>query len=337
MTYLEHPLRKVFRPLTDQPVSDQTPERIKSENNLSLITTVKRQLGFYVYPLKNFLQKQMIVKKLREIDERLGAGQMPDIISLGNKGFAQDIFLNRVRKIISGHPETVLCFGCGMGDEVVNVAKFLRPSKIVGIDYFNYDRYWKSLAEKIKEKFRLDARFFQLDYKTPQMELLNSADIIYSSAVLEHLGNMGQIFSLISKFQKKHSYFVAQWGPMWYSYSGDHISGELGLEMGYQHLLLGTDEYLDYYKSHPRNVNDAKRNIPTWLELGLHNFAMYDEYILGLKKYFGEIINLQWLISPQGIGFRKRFPAIWERILDKNKHITELDLLIQSAGIVLRR
>lgn len=123
---------------------------------------------------------------------------------------------------------------------------------------------------------------------------------------------------------------------MWYSYSGDHISAELGFEYAYHHLLLG-DSYFEFYKEHPRNTEDIKNGRLTWLELGLHNFATHNEYILNLTEYFGNIDYLQWVICKEAFDYKHMYSKQWNQLLSSSNNIKELDLVLGYAGIVLTK
>src|SRR4029079_5363983 len=121
------------------------------------------------------------------------------VISVGHKGFAQEIFLSRIRKVLTKSPDTVLCFGCGMGDETLTVARQLRPKRIVGIDYFNFHSYWELLKTKLK-KLNVEAQFFQFDHLNQKSEFAHSIDLVYSHAVLEHLRSMDETFSILKEW-----------------------------------------------------------------------------------------------------------------------------------------
>ncbi len=230
-----------------------------------------------------------------------------------------------------------MVYGCGTGEEVFNIAKYLQPRKIIAIDYFNYRIIWQSVAEQAKVKYGTDVEFIQVDFNNPQSKLLQSADVVYSQAVLEHLGDMKKIYRQLCSFLKKDGYFAAIWGPMWYSYSGDHIAAELGHDKGFQHLLLNATEYFDFYRSHPRNMPVVAAGEKTWLELGLHNYATYAEYIESLQEYFGNIEYLHWVVSQEALGYREKYRLKWDQVLKNHPFISGFDMAVTCASILLKK
>jgi SAM-dependent methyltransferase len=186
------------------------------------------------------------------------------------------------------------------------------------------------------QKSGIEAEFHQCDLRNPLPNNIGKADVIVSNAVLEHLRNMSETFSHLGAVLQKPGWFAAMWGPMWYSYSGDHIAAELGFEKGYEHVLLPVDAYLSFYKSHPRNIESVKHAVPTWLELGLHNFARYKDYTFEIKKCFGDVRWLVWSVSPEAWRWRKTYSEQWQNMLSRNPQIQPLDLLLNSAGILAR-
>lgn len=338
MNYIDHPLLSLsaLNHKGNQPYEDLAAKHDLNVRRRPLKERIKRSIGFYLYPLKNKIEKKQLLKQLTFLSEKHIPQKLADVITKGQKGSAVEIFLAKVNKLINKKPDVVLIYGCGTGEEVFDIAKYLQPGKIIAIDYFNYSSIWKSVTEQVKRKYKIDIEFMQVDFNNPQSRLFESADIIYSQAVLEHLRDMNKIFEQLQEFLKKDGYFASQWGPMWYSYSGDHISAELGHEMGFEHLLLNSEQYFDYYKSHPRNKPSIAAGEKTWLELGLHNFATYAEYIESLQKYFGNIEFLHWVVSKEAISYREKFPAKWNKILKLYPFISGFDLMVPCAGILLK-
>lgn len=338
MDYKKHPLLSLsdLNHQSNQPVEDQSFKFNFKAKEMSWLDKFKRSIGFYLYPIKNSFEKKQALKAINKICSNRFPKKVAHVLSMGQKGTAAEIYLAKIKKIIRKRPEVVLIYGCGTGEEVFNIVKYLRPEKVIAIDYFNYKIIWQSITERVKIKYGVDVEFMQVDFGDPQTRLLDTADIIYSQAVLEHLRDMDSVFSTLKSFLKKGGYFAAQWGPMWYGFSGDHIAAELGLHKGFEHLLLNATEYFDFYKSHPRNATSVSEGDKTWLELGLHNFATYAEYIESLRKYFGSIHYLHWVVSEEAIIYQNRFPANWDKILELNPFISGFDLMVPCASILLK-
>ena len=74
--------------------------------------------------------------------------------------------------------------------------------------------------------------------------------------------------------------------------------------------------------------------MPTWLELGLHNFARYDEYMAAIEKWFGPAKFLKWQVSSEALRWAVTYPDRWQAILKLHPHITPLDLALGGAALM---
>ena len=330
--YKQHSLLEVSR---DSSRNDAN----EPENNQALgkepdpSRRLRRRIGSFLYPMKNRLERPLVERRLRKLGVKQVQFDQPSIICYGQKGFGGDIFLNQILGTL-GRLDTVMCFGCGMGDEMALVARRLKPKRIMGCDYFSYKSAWDDVKRQVESDLDVAVDFEQIDLRKPAHGRLGNADLVISFAVLEHLRDMDVCFEQIKGFMGDGGWFASQWGPMWYSYSGDHISAELGFKAGYQHLLLSAEEYLDYYKNHPRNRAGVLAGRPTWLELGLHNFARYEEYLAAIQKWFGPVCFLKWQLSSEAFRFAKLYPQDWVKILGLYPGLTSLDLLLGGAAVL---
>jgi SAM-dependent methyltransferase len=235
-----------------------------------------------------------------------------------------------------GEIDTVACVGCGTGYEFLEIARFLSPRRIIGYEYFNYERAWDWVSRELSSR-NIAVDFYQCDLRKSLASETEESDLLISFEVLEHFRSMPETFANIQPLLNRKGWFAALWGPMWYSFSGDHIAAELGFDNGYEHVLLPHAEYLSFYKGHPRNVAEVEKGTPTWLELGLHNFARYEQYLEEITRCFGEINWLALSVSIEGWKWRAVFPDKWEVMLKNNPYLQPLDLLIQSACVLTKR
>lgn len=331
-SYKEHPLLDVSRHAPSEEAASLASERtIEGELDPSL--QLRRQVGALLYPWKNRLERLRVERQLRNLGVASEKLQPPDIICAGHKGFGNDIFLRQISGLL-GKVDTVVCFGCGLGGEVALVSRILQPRKVIGCDFFAHNRSWEQVKQQVESRQPVEVDFVRLDLRNPAFGIRKEADVVISFAVLEHLRDMDTCFSPIKGWLKPGGRFASQWGPMWYSFSGDHIAAELGFAEGYQHLLLGASDYLEFYRSHPRNREDVSLGKPTWLELGLHNFARYDEYMAAITKWFGSTQFLKWQLSTEAFGWAKLYPERWRQILEMHSHITPLDLVLGGAAVL---
>jgi SAM-dependent methyltransferase len=336
MKYFEHPLNNFSKEkdYSEQSSLDSTPIFYEAEIFPSFKKRIKTYLGRNVYPFINKVQHKQNFKRFNLENEFERGIRLPEISTRGQKGSGIDIFYSTLKKEID-KKQTVLHFGCGLGYELILTAKYLRPKLIVGCDYFNYKKAWTTVIDYIKRKYGCEVKFFQVDLRDEIPIEIPKADLLLSFAVLEHLKELDVSLEKISHFLKPDGQFASIWGPMWYSYSGDHIAGELGLEHGFDHILLGAVDYFEFYKGHPRNRETYKKGGKGWLELGLTNFALYSEYMNSLQKIFGSTKYLLWTLSEEALEFKKLCPEKWKKALSLNPHITEMDLVLSCVSIII--
>ena len=336
-SYTEHPLARLSAGRESMPptTQDQTAADFPSRFVYTPRQKLKRALGYVLYPLKNKFDRPRVETRLRAIGAQIDGGTAVNSMSWGHRGFAIEIFLKRIARIVgTGTMETVVCFGCGSGAEMYTVARFLRPKRIIGYDFFNYKRAWDFVTVEVKARHNIQVEFRQLDLRNLIPNGAPRGDILLSFAVLEHLRDMDTTFEHLKPLVQNNGWFASQWGPMWYSYGGDHIASELGFDAGFEHVALNSEEYFSFYKRHPRNAKSIQDSVPTWLELGLSNFALYREYMSAIQKYFGPTRYLHWQLSPDAFEWREKFPVKWSQLLQSNPHIQPLDLVLQGAAIL---
>ena len=109
--------------------------------------------------------------------------------------------------------KTVIDFGCGEGDEAVEIA-LNGAAKVVGID----------IRDNLLEIARQSARAagvericsFALTTQEP-------ADVIVSLDSFEHFADPAQILSIMASLLKPHGEVIASFGPTWYHPLGGHL------------------------------------------------------------------------------------------------------------------
>ena len=329
--HLKHPLLRLIKTQSEPPAQDMTQDDFTLKKNF--LRKIKINLGKIIYPIKNFIEYRFVISKVLRLNVTESQIRTPQLLTLGDRGFGRDILLNKISKIVGGI-EIVACFGCGSGLELLDLAKYLKPKKIIAYDFFNYALGWEAITKSLTNA-GIEVIFIQHDIRLPLL-VEEKADLLISFEVLEHLSDISQILGNVKKILKEDGYFASTWGPLWYVYSGDHIAGELGFSHGYDHLLLGSTEYEEWYRNHPRNKEWISKGGVTWLELGLISYAKYQEYIDIIETLFGTTIWQAWCISPKALKWHGLHPELWEKILTANREIEPIDLILQSVAIVSR-
>lgn len=236
---------------------------------------------------------------------------------------------NRYYPINNSH---VLLLGCGKGEEVRTWLEW-NPRKIKAIDYFDYSKEWANVSSTFTEHWKGKISFQHIDILSDHFHLNDSFDIISSDAVLEHITDLRKALSRLSTLLTSSGVLYAGFGPLYYTFGGDHYSGWDKLENGFHHLVLEKKEYVEYLaQRHNDNKNFDDR---TFIYNGLFNRLKADEYIDIIKDYF-QCIDLRIGISAHAMKFRKLFPLKWKSIIDMY-NLREIDLLAKCIFIVARR
>jgi SAM-dependent methyltransferase len=264
-----HPLEAVSagREQAPPPPEDQTPPSFPDGAMPLTRERLKREVGRHVYPFKNRVERPIVERRLRAAGVELGARRRPEVLTWGNKGMGVEIFLAEARRRI-GPVNRAICFGSGLGTELLNVAKIVRPKQILAFEYMNYRRAWDWVVREASA-LGVEARFVQRDLRNAVGAAPGEiGDVLFSFAVLEHLRDMRESLGHLRSLIRPDGWFAAHWGPMWNSYGGDHIAPEVGFDHGYDQVLLSPSDYLSFYRAHPRNLEHVKSGRPTWWSSG---------------------------------------------------------------------
>jgi ubiquinone/menaquinone biosynthesis C-methylase UbiE len=174
----------------------------------------------------------------------------------------------------------------------------------------------------LKKKYKTEIEFTQLDINNLYSIKDESIDIIGSDAVFEHLRHFKQSLQEVYRIMKQDSILYATYGPLWYSWGGDHISGVKGLKNGYQHLLLDKRDYeesLDDLGKFLHSENDGR----TWIKNDLFSYLKPKEYLVQLEEVGFRLNYSSAIIDPRAIEFKKRFPHKY-KILRKDCNFSDL-------------
>ncbi|MFK7779644.1 MAG: class I SAM-dependent methyltransferase, partial [Candidatus Gracilibacteria bacterium] len=224
------------------PIEDKTPENffIKEEN---IKEKLKKPLRRFIYPLLA-IYKEANLEQEYKLREKLGL----DMILANQRGNDYEAHRLRINKYKKLKDSTVLIIGIGTGRDLESWLKY-KPKKIISIDYFNYQKAWDMRKKQYKDKYSTKLEFFQADILNMDMIKDNSIDIVGSDAVFEHINKFDTAIKELYRVLKKDGILYSTFGPLWYSWGGDHISGRNNLIDGYNHIKLSKDDYEKYLDS----------------------------------------------------------------------------------------
>lgn len=238
----------------------------------------------WIYPLLNWGSDLWVRSYFKLINIR------PDLFLWGQRGNDYERHRRRVNSLKKVQGSKILVAGCGTGRDVETWLDY-NPQHIIGVDLFNYNRAWKMWQEKFKTNgYSTLVEFQQGDLSNLNQIPDNTFDIISSDAVLEHVVQMKPVLNEFRRILKPGGILYSSFGPLWYSWGGDHVSGFDQIENGFNHLLLKKEsykKYLDTMGDFSHDEHDGR----TWIENDLFSKLRPQEYLdllssAGFKKRF---------------------------------------------------
>jgi SAM-dependent methyltransferase len=256
----------------------------------------------------------------------------PQRVFLDEGHQTKDYLRYRINKYYPINDSRVLLLGCGKGEEVRTWLEW-NPREIEAIDYFDYSKEWANVSSALTERWKGRISFQHIDILSDHFSLNDPFDIISSDAVLEHITDLRKALSRLSTLLTSSGILYAGFGPLYYTFGGDHYSGWDSIENGFHHLLLEREEYEEYVAQ----MHSDKKGFDDRILIhnGLFNWLKADEYIDIIKDYF-QCIDLRIGISAHAMKFRKLYPLKWGSIIDMY-NLREIDLLAKCIFIVARR
>lgn len=311
--------------MSDLPVGDHTP----SGYSLPVpgrLEPVKRLIRAYLYPLFNLLNHRRL--KASYGDPRIDA----DLYLWGQRGNDYERHRRRVARFVQIQSARILVAGCGTGRDVESWVR-LSPRSITGLDLFSYRRAW----DMWQSQFATISPGVEVSFAQGNLEDLSqlpdaSFDLISSDAVFEHVRDMPKVLAQFHRILKPGGVLYATFGPLWFGWGGDHVSGYDSVLSGFNHLTLKEAAYrcyLDGLGTQEHSEHDGR----TWIDNDL----------------FSRLKPLQYLQYLNAAGFKRLFVA---EIIDPSavaclehpdfdrgtlQGVDEHDLLVSGMTIIYRR
>lgn len=312
------------------PVDDKTPIGYKPNHVMTPKTKIKMLLRKMIYPT--------YLRLLHPVCNRIfGRDGTLDVDQWywGHRGLEFELLHERVHRLYGVHGKSVLIAGCGTGRDIASWVNY-SPASIIGVDYFNYQTAWNQVTQNLGTKVPI--AFVQGDLTNLAGSIAdNSFDIIGSDAVFEHLKHLPDILREFHRILKPGGIVYATFGPLWYSWGGDHISGYDAIDSGYNHLLLEPEEYEVYLESAGEFAH-SEHDGRTWIRHGLFSYLRPAAYQDELKKAGFEKIYSGAVIDPRAVRCLREYPEIRQRLLkNKERKLTELDLIVTGMTLLYRK
>lgn len=295
-------------------------------NEADLKEKLKKSLRHLIYPLYtyflNIFAKRIIMKnKLNLFDK----------IYLNQRGNSYSFQRRRINKYVPIKGKTILILGVGTGNDLMSYVKY-KPKKIICIDFFNYSKAWTQWVNLIN-KFNIEIEFHQGEIENMDFIKSDSIDIVSSDAVFEHLKNFNSCLKEIHRVIKKGGILYSTFGPLYYTFGGDHISGNDSLKNGYNHLLLSEESYKLYLNSFGE-FNHDENDGRTWIYNDQFSRLKPIEYLDFLKDFNFKKEYVSGIIEKKALEFSKKFNKNFLKLLDINSFE---DLIITGMTIIYRK
>jgi ubiquinone/menaquinone biosynthesis C-methylase UbiE len=136
------------------------------------------------------------LRKAKNFDKELK--RTIDWIKLNLNFLSQDL--------IKSNPKTILCAGCGTGEEAISLAKIFKSSKIDAIDISSDSL--KVANENIRKAKVKNIATYKTSIITDLPKLNKKYDFIYCAGVIHHLSSPEKGFEILSKKLKNDSKMV---------------------------------------------------------------------------------------------------------------------------------
>jgi SAM-dependent methyltransferase len=257
----------------------------------------------------------------------------PDLVSLGERFSKRSAFNFFAEKCLSLKADSALVQGCGRGYGLPEFLLRLGVKNVHACDPIDLKHVWDMVNDAYYYKYSKYISFKQSNAENLLYDD-NSTDIIFSEAVYEHIDSLDLAVSESYRVLRPGGYLCHGIGPLYFTFGGDHCSGEIDALDGYSHLLLSDDEYRSIVDNDLlfKNANDPICNF--WAKHSIFSFATVAEYLEKFSVKFKRIFVLA-VVSNSALAFRRRCPDIWLNL--NNNSFSDEDLLIKSIYICFKK
>lgn len=308
------------------PIGDHTPADYELPV-ADIRERVKAPLRQLVYPFWNAVANPFLARRYRT------PAFLPDLWQWGQRGNDYVRQRRRVDRLRRLRDAEILVAGCGTGRDIESWLG-MKPSRVVGVDWFRYDRAW----DLWQDRFLTRAKGTEVVFTQGDLAALEgfgdaSFDVVGSDAVFEHLRDLPGVLKEFHRVLRPGGVLYATFGPLWYAWGGDHVSGYDALGSGFNHLLLDSvawHDYLDRIGDAHHSEHDGR----TWIAHDLFSRLRPAEYLRALdevgfvRRFVGAIID------PRAVACLSQYPEIARGLRAENP---EIDLIVTGMTIVYER
>lgn len=307
------------------PFGDHTPDRYCLPN-AGKIDSIKRILRRFVYPVYNALIHSFLARRYSTADFQ------PDLWLWGQRGHDYERHRRRVARFMHIPGSRIMVAGCGTARDLESWVNF-QPQRIVGVDLFSYERAWSLWKQRFgKIAPNVEVSFMQADLARLRGIPDASFDVVSSDAVFEHLKNLPEVLEEFHRILRVGGVLYAAFGPLWFGWGGDHVSGYDAPTSGYNHLILEGDAYQRYLEDLGEYIH-SEHDGRTWIKHDLFSRLKPREYLEYLEMAGFERLFVSAIIDPNTCVCLKN-SNLHERLLSQ---FDLLDIQVSGMSIIFQK
>jgi SAM-dependent methyltransferase len=206
-------------------------------------------------------------------------------------------------------------------------------SRLQGIDVNSLAKRWATIVPELKSTFGTDVEFRQASIeKIPFKD--EEFDLVASSAVVEHVRNIEAMVAETARVLRPGGWAWHDFGPLYFTFGGDHCIAAFGPSAGYDHLLLNEDAYRARLADQAFFDKHEDPNLPFWARKDQFSFLEPSAYLQHFARHF-EVAHVVVKISRDALRFRKEEPRAWKQLLDAG--LSEATLLTSGLAVILKK
>lgn len=288
---------------------------------------IKKYARLFIYPA--YLKVINIILN-RHFSNQNNFDEKIDQWYWGHRGLEYGALRRKLDRLYPIKDKSILIAGCGTGRDIPSWVPY-GPKVVAGVDYFNYQRAWNTISNRYEVDTNIT--FFQGDLNHLDSMANHTFDIIGSDAVFEHVRDLPQVLGEFYRILKPGGVVYATFGPLWYCWGGDHVSGYDANSSGYNHILLDRDKYQQYLMGKGR-FQHLEHDGRTWINNQMFSYLKPKEYVEKLHQAGFEKLHLGVVIEPRAIRFLKENQEQRNKLMEK---AAEFDLIVTGMNIIFRR
>lgn len=291
-------------------------------------------------PFKRKLARRLAVPYLTTLQRRLRREMKVTLpfqadLLCREERFGSDASLATLLGLIRNEPlARVLVPGCYQGGEDVQFWLRRGADRVDGIDVYCLRQRWEIILSKLRSAYPSSI----IEFQQAPIEAMPFGDVCFdliaTAAVLEHVQNLEAMTTETARVLRPGGWAWHSFGPLYWSFGGDHCIAAYGDDAGFDHLRLSEEEYQRKIYDQSFFDNHPDPNLPFWARQQQFSFATLAEYLVCFGRHF-EIRHLVVKISAESLHYRVTYPERWQELLESGIH--ESDLLVKGASVILRK